>query len=296
VFAKDCKGHTALHFACCYGQARCAELLVGFRADVEARSDEGVTPLMLAASSSADGAGLIAVIRCLVSHGAQLDAMATCKGVGLGSGGALHRACSTGSAEVCDELLALGAQVEVADEDGWTPLHFAARFNHSLIISLLVNKGANVNVQDVDGWTPLHNSCRNGRNKCVAVLLANDANILLPTKVGETPLHISCRKGKVKVTGTLLEHVGGNEPLLIALLSQRDKYNRTAYDVASMPTLRDMLKESANKCGSRVAFGADGTQGGGGGSRSRSLSLSGFASSLSSMISHSFRKKSVSRS
>eukprot|EP00811_Abedinium_folium_P023079 NODE_3258_length_2065_cov_3.578431.p1 GENE.NODE_3258_length_2065_cov_3.578431~~NODE_3258_length_2065_cov_3.578431.p1 ORF type:complete len:417 (+),score=102.50 NODE_3258_length_2065_cov_3.578431:102-1352(+) len=57
----------------------------------------------------------------------------------------------------------LGADVprllNLADECGWTPLHFACHggtSRHTQIITLLCQFEADVNVQDWRGWTPLH--------------------------------------------------------------------------------------------------------------------------------------------
>lgn len=37
------------------------------------------------------------------------------------------------------------------DQDNWTPLHFAARFNHHDVVELLLQHSADVNTQDHDG-------------------------------------------------------------------------------------------------------------------------------------------------
>ena len=37
------------------------------------------------------------------------------------------------------------------DQDNWTPLHFAARFNHHDVVELLLLHSADINAQDHDG-------------------------------------------------------------------------------------------------------------------------------------------------
>ena len=48
-------------------------------------------------------------------------------------------------------LLDAGADKEVKDEDGWTPLHVAARKGHTDIVKLLLDAGADKDVKDKDG-------------------------------------------------------------------------------------------------------------------------------------------------
>jgi death-associated protein kinase len=53
-------------------------------------------------------------------------------------------------------LLDNGAQVDVRDEDGNTPLILAAKgARRPETIQLLIEKGAKVNARNKDGWTPL---------------------------------------------------------------------------------------------------------------------------------------------
>ena len=109
---------------------------------------------MLAAAS--DQADAPEAIQMLVKFGANLDTsqrIVSDVGVGLGMGCALHKACCLGRLESCKTLLSLGAQVSGVDEDLWTPLHFAARFNHQAVIPILIDSKADIDAQDSDGWT-----------------------------------------------------------------------------------------------------------------------------------------------
>ena len=75
--------------------------------------------------------------------------------VGCGLGWDIWEAAEQGNIEVVKQHLSAGADVNVQDFDGWTPLHWAAMEGHKKIAELLITNGADVNTIDVDGKTPL---------------------------------------------------------------------------------------------------------------------------------------------
>ncbi|WP_341819973.1 ankyrin repeat domain-containing protein [Wolbachia endosymbiont (group A) of Cydia strobilella] len=56
-----------------------------------------------------------------------------------------------GSLEKVQDLLNKGASVETEDNDGNTPLHFAASKGHFVIVEALLEKGATVEVKNNEG-------------------------------------------------------------------------------------------------------------------------------------------------
>ena len=46
--------------------------------------------------------------------------------------------------------------INIKDEYGRTPLHFAARYENEEIAEILIEAGADVNIKDKDGQTPLY--------------------------------------------------------------------------------------------------------------------------------------------
>jgi len=58
----------------------------------------------------------------------------------------------------CSDVNARGAQDEM------TPLHMACRYNSGSVTQLLLTQGAEVNVRDIKGKTPLHYATRRGND------------------------------------------------------------------------------------------------------------------------------------
>jgi len=75
----------------------------------------------------------------------------------------LHVACNNGQDVVVDILLQHKVGLNPLNNKGQTPLHYAAFSHHgALCMELLVKTGADPNVQDEDGRTPLHMTALHG--------------------------------------------------------------------------------------------------------------------------------------
>lgn len=64
-------------------------------------------------------------------------------------------ACALGRVDVVEERLTAGADVNEADNAGWTPLYFAAMHGHEAVVKVLIEAGAEVNKARDNGETPL---------------------------------------------------------------------------------------------------------------------------------------------
>ena len=60
-----------------------------------------------------------------------------------------------GKTAAVEALLHLGADINAADEKGWTPLINAAAHNHEDVVEMLILKGADVHARTHDGETAL---------------------------------------------------------------------------------------------------------------------------------------------
>jgi len=67
----------------------------------------------------------------------------------------LHRAASTGNAELCEFLIEEGAEVDAVDRIGQTPLMHAVICENQGVAFLLIRHGADVDVEDKEGYTVL---------------------------------------------------------------------------------------------------------------------------------------------
>jgi len=115
-------------------------------------------------------------------------------------------------------LLYHGAEAKVAANDGTTPLHVAAGFDHTSLAVLLLSRGANVDAQTVAGLTPLHVAVGAGHCGLARVLLEHGANVSLVTREGRTPQDIALQGEKGELVELLRSHEsskasGGKKPV-----------------------------------------------------------------------------------
>jgi hypothetical protein len=95
--------------------------------------------------------------------------------------------CINGTGEEVERAIRAGANVNAADGDDWTALHFAALHNGDpSVVEILLENGANVNARDNDGDTPLMNAVLSRRAKTIMLLLEHGADAGIPDNEGRT--------------------------------------------------------------------------------------------------------------
>jgi ankyrin repeat protein len=102
-------------------------------------------------------------------------------------------------------LLKQRADVNAADVDGTTALHWAAHWNDLATVKALLTAGAKANVASRYGVTPLHEAASIGSASIVNALLRAGASVDASYGEGETPLMLAARSGNLEAVKLLVE-------------------------------------------------------------------------------------------
>ncbi|XP_037550895.1 kinase D-interacting substrate of 220 kDa B [Nematolebias whitei] len=152
--------------------------------DVDCRSDNGQTPLMVAAEL-----GSLEIVQELIRRGACVNFD------DVDCWTALISAAKEGHIEVVKELLENNANLEHRDMGGWTALMWAAYKNRTDVVQLLLEKGANPNITGQYSVYPIIWAAGRGHAEIVDLLLQHGAKVNCSDKYGTTPLIWAARKG-----------------------------------------------------------------------------------------------------
>jgi hypothetical protein len=116
-------------------------------------------------------------------------------------------AVSAGDAARVKSLIEAGADVELRDNGGWTPLISAARRGHVQVVEVLLEHGANPNVSESDNMamTPLTWAVSDDDPRMVQALLAHGADVNVANGAGYTPLMHAAITGDSEIASALLD-------------------------------------------------------------------------------------------
>jgi uncharacterized protein len=90
---------------------------------------------------------------------------------------ALHWAVYRNDTEMIDSLLGAGAKVSVTNRNGISPLYMASLYGNPVVINQLMKRGADAKAKGPNGETMLMLASRNGNPDAVKVLLAAGADV-----------------------------------------------------------------------------------------------------------------------
>lgn len=154
----------------------------------------------------------------------------------------LAKAATKGDLAKVRSLIEEGANVNVTDALGRTPLHMTAFYGRPKTAALLIASGANVNAKDRVGMTPLHAAVLAGGAQEVELLLDKKADINAQSEIGLTPLHLAAATGQLPLTALLIQR-GAN-------LQSKDREGNTPLFHATRnnhPKTMALLQQSASK-------------------------------------------------
>ena len=114
-------------------------------------------------------------------------------------------ACCKGHTDCVSVLLGplIRTNVNAVDNDGFTALHAASRFNSASCIPLLIDGGADVNAVNNDGYTALHVASYCNSLESVLSLTASGADAAMVSGTGATALDLAREKGHTAIVDLL---------------------------------------------------------------------------------------------
>ncbi|RLN73296.1 hypothetical protein BBJ28_00025952, partial [Nothophytophthora sp. Chile5] len=142
--------------------------------------------------------GQVGAVRALLASGAAIE-LATDQGFT-----ALMAASQDGHTDVVELLLANKASVDTQRPNGATALLIACEFGQVGAVRALLASGAAIELADDQGATALMAASRNGHTDVVELLLANKASVDTQHPSGATALKIACQYGQVGAVRALL--------------------------------------------------------------------------------------------
>ncbi|MBN8950550.1 MULTISPECIES: ankyrin repeat domain-containing protein [unclassified Rhizobium] len=156
VEARDASGATPLLIATHGNKVEAARVLIEAGADVNAKDDIQDSPYLYAGAR-----GHLDILKLTLAHGADL------KSTNRYGGTALIPASERGHVETVAILIKAGVAVDHVNRLGWTALIEAVILSdggprHVQIVKQLVDAGADVNLADNDGVTPLQHARSRG--------------------------------------------------------------------------------------------------------------------------------------
>ena len=140
----------------------------------------------------------------------------------------IHRASYKGSYGEVAEELENGQDPNTPGAQNRYPLHRAVAGKSDKIVSLLLKHGAECDIKDKAGKTPLHWAAMLDAVNCAHVLLLEGkCNVDCKAKNGRTPCHFAASENKMRMLEWLLEN--GAQPDAL------DNNGQTPYDLGRYP-------------------------------------------------------------
>nr|XP_040128396.1 ankyrin repeat domain-containing protein 55 isoform X3 [Ictidomys tridecemlineatus] len=198
---------------------------------LECCDSEGCTPLMHAVSGRQ-----VDTVKLLLKMGANINMQ---DAYGRTS---LCLATYLGWLEGCVSLLRNGAKHNIPDKNGRLPLHAATAEPDVRLLTVLLQQSnpSEINHQDNEGMTPLHWAAFHNRPQHTQMLLKKGADPTLVDKDFKTALHWAVQSGNRILCSIILSHHQGP-----CIINYDDESGKTCVHIAAAAGFSDIINELA---------------------------------------------------
>lgn len=150
-----------------------------------------------------------------------------------------YLASEQGDAQIVEEAVRQGANIEFIDKDGVTPVMVAAMHGYDAVVEILAKHNANLNVVDkLNGWTPMHYAVDDRYTKVITRLAQHNANLNVRANNGYTPLLLAVSHRNVAAVAELIKF-GADVSISLAYPLKNFK----SQDALTNARLNTLLKE-----------------------------------------------------
>jgi len=168
IHAQDKEGRCALVAAAYKNHLEIVDLLIAAGADVNMKDDTIQSAYLIPSL-----AGYTELLKKTLKAGGDVHSTDSDNGTGL------IRASDRGHVEIIKELLKTDIRVNHVNRMGWTALHEAVILSdgderHTEVVRLLVAAGADVNLEDKDGLSPLQHAKNKGFTHIIKIMEKNN--------------------------------------------------------------------------------------------------------------------------
>ena len=190
----DNRGWNTLHLAAQSGDTDIISLIHSHLPNIESKTGEGYTPLMVAALC-----GKLHAVKWFLEKGATV----ACEG--NRGWNTLHYAAQGGDTDIISLIHTHLPNIESKTGEGLTPLMVAAVTGKLHAVKWFLEKGATVACEDKRGWNTLHSAAQGGDTDIISLIHTHLPNIESKTGEGYTPLMVAALCGKLHAVKWFLE-------------------------------------------------------------------------------------------
>ncbi|HUQ88131.1 MAG TPA: ankyrin repeat domain-containing protein [Vicinamibacterales bacterium] len=184
-------------------------------------------------------------------------------------------AAARGDRDAVKTLLKSAADVNAAQGDGMTALHWAAMNGDIELAQMLIFAGANVRATTrLGAYTPLYLASQQGHGKVIQALIKAGADVKSGTPNGTTPLMVAAASGEIDAVRALIDAgadvnakdgVRAQTPLMYAAASNRAAVIELLASKGADVKATNKISDLANLSREGAGFGGNpGVPGGGG--------------------------------